>query len=221
MIKVSEAVYEWIQRSPFLVEVLNQGLINYSALARKMIPDLSKRLGKEVGEGAVVMALRRLPATPWQASERQLRQFFKRISDVSVRSNLLAYTYRNSETLLEKQGQLLQWIGGYPNLFYTFSQGITETTVLISSVFSEEVERIFEYERLLDRSSSLSSLSLMLPEENRQIYGVYYYILRELAWRGINIVELISTSHEFTTIVEDKDLEKTFKVLMQLRTTAW
>lgn len=199
------------------MEALQLGLVNHSALARQMIPELSKRLGKEVKEGAIVMALKRMPSEPGQASDRQLRQFFQKLSDVSVRSNVVAFTYKNSDTLVTKQGQLLQRIGEFSNLFYTFSHGITETTILISSVLSGEIDSLFMKEDLLDKSESLSALSLMLPEENRQIHGVYYYILRELAWRGINIVELISTSNEFSIIVEDHDLEKSFKVLMELR----
>ncbi len=57
----------------------------------------------------------------------------------------------------------------------------------------------------------------MLPTENRNLYGVYYYILKDLAWQGINLVELISTSNEFTLIVSDEDLDHAFSVIMGLR----
>jgi hypothetical protein len=41
--------------------------------------------------------------------------------------------------------------------------------------------------------------------------------LREFAWNGINLVEVISTSNEFTLVVSTKDLDAAFKVLSTLR----
>jgi hypothetical protein len=49
------------------------------------------------------------------------------------------------------------------------------------------------------------------------VAGFYYYILKQLAWDGINIVEIISTSSEFTLIVAMEDIDKTFSVLMKLK----
>jgi hypothetical protein len=49
------------------------------------------------------------------------------------------------------------------------------------------------------------------------LYGFYYFILREFAWNGINLVEVISTSNEFTLVVSTKDLDAAFKVLSTLR----
>ncbi len=217
MVKVSDVVRDLIARSPFLTEALDQGLINHSALARQLLPRIQKMLGKEVREGAVVMAIKRLPATGLSTPGQRLRAFFRQLSDISVRSNLLAYTFRNSDTLLAKQARLLERIGEFPNLFYTFSHGVGETTILLSEVLGEEMDVLFAREQLLDMARDLSAVTLLLPEENRQIYGIYYFILRELAWRGINMVELISTSNEFTIIIQEADLERSFQVLMALR----
>jgi len=60
---------------------------------------------------------------------------------------------------------------------------------------------------------TMASISLMLPVENRSLYGIYYYILKDLAWYGINLIELISTSNEFTIIVHQENLEQAFSVL--------
>ena len=59
----------------------------------------------------------------------------------------------------------------------------------------------------------------MLPDENQMIYGIYYYILKDLAWFGINLAEVISTSNEFTLIVDAEDLDQTFSILMKLKGT--
>ncbi len=217
MIKIADVVGGLIQRSPFLEEALQEGLINVSALARQLQPEVERQLGKTVKEGAIVMAIHRLPPTPGHSIDRNLRRFFQQLSDISVRSNLVDYTFRNSETLPGRQALLLGRIDQYPNAFYTFSRGISETTIIATDQLAGAVEELFAEEQLLDKETNLSSITLMLPAENRSLYGIYYYVLKALAWEGINLVELISTSNEFSIILSDADLDRAFAILMQLR----
>ncbi len=218
MIKIAEVVEQLVRQSPFISEAINDGLINVSALARRLQADVEKQLGKSVKSGAIIMAINRLQTGELMFIEKNIRLFFQQLSDISVRSNLSDYTFQNSDTLLQKQVRLLDMISrDFPNAFYSFSQGVGETTIIITNSLDEQVDLIFEGENQLDKESQLSAITLMLPTENRNLYGVYYYILKDLAWQGINLVELISTSNEFTLIVSDEDLDHAFSVIMGLR----
>jgi len=214
MLKISTVVQQEVEASPFYSEGLKEGLINVSALARKIQARVEKRLGKPVRESTIVMAINRLPLGELVFVERQLRQFFKKVSDISVRSNLVDYTFRNSNAMLDGLPKLLAVIQNkYPTTFYSFSQGLTETTIVSTNAIQKEIDYLFHQEALLDKKENLSGITLLLPKENRSIFGVYYFILKELAWKGINLIELISTSNEFTVIIHDSDLKKTFEVL--------
>ena len=50
-----------INRSPFLREAMSENLINISSLARKLRPEIEEIYKKEVNEGAIVMAIKRMP----------------------------------------------------------------------------------------------------------------------------------------------------------------
>lgn len=217
MVTVTEVVERLVARSAFLTEAMAEGLINVSALARRLRPEVEQRLGKPVKAGAIVMAISRMQPGALAYVDKELRAFFRRLSDLSVRSNLSVYTFANSETLLRRQAALLAHISGQPKGFFTFSQGVAEATLIVDQASAGDLEARFAEERLLDKEEELSALTLMLPVENRSLYGVYYYILKELAWNGINLVELISTSNEFTIIVRNADLEPAFSTLVQLR----
>lgn len=217
MVKISTIVEEVILASPFLSEALEEGLINASALARKIEPEVSNRLGKAINTGAIIMAIKRMTFGELIHTDKLLVSFFKKLSDISVRSNLIAYTYNNSSSLLEKQARLLDNIRKYPKGFCTLSQGVSETTIIIPEMFDQDIQQLFYDETLLDRKDKLSAITLMLPTENRSLYGIYYYILKELAYHGINMVELISTSNEFTIIVGKDDLNQSFSILNNLR----
>lgn len=217
MIKISEHVARIINRSPFLTEALAEGLVNVSSLARKIHPEVEQAVGKAITNSAIVMAINRMPSTDLVMLEKNLRQFFRKMTDISVRSGLLDYTFLNSETLLSKQVELLKAISEQAKVFYSFSQGVSETTIVISEGMGKKLEEIFYTEKMLVKEKELSSISLMLPEGNQFIYGVYYYILKELALNGINLVEMISTSNEYTIVVGNKDLDNAFSLLMGLR----
>ena len=104
-----------------------------------------------------------------------------------------------------------------PKSFHSISQGVTETTILVDESLEKDLIHIFRKEKCIERERDLTVLTFLLPAENRVLYGFYYFILREFAWNGINLVEVISTSNEFTLVVSTKDLEAAFKVLSTLR----
>jgi aspartokinase len=217
MVTISESVGDIVSRKPFLEEALASGLINLSSLAREIQPEISHRLERTIKHGAIVMALKRLkPAINFQINLR-IKKVVELLGDITVRSNLADYTFRNSDTLTECQTELLKIISKRKDIFYAFSQGIYETTLILSDVVGNEIASIFEKEILTFKISNLSSITIKLPEENNQVFGVYYHILKKLAYEGINILEIVSTTHEFTIIVNDADVDAAFSVLKRLK----
>ncbi len=216
MIPVSEAVRGMVRETPFLEELLEEGLINYSSLARKFRPVISERLRKDVSEGAIVMALKRMPpAGP--AMQHKLKAFLRNLGDMVTRTNLMDFTFRNSPTLLENHARFLQSLGREREIFCTFSQGVHETTIIIGHRGAPMMQTWFKEEKLLSRKTGLSSVTIRLPAENTEISGFYYFILRQLAWEGVNITEVISTTNEFTIVVSEKEIKKAFSILLSLK----
>lgn len=214
---VSDTVSEIVSRKPFLEEALASGLINLSSLARDIYPEVSQRMDKDVKHGAVVMALKRLkPDVNYQINER-IKKVVDLMGDITVRSNLADFTFRNSDSLTTNQTRLLEIISKRKEIFYAFSQGIYETTIILSNLIEDEVNEIFKDEFLTFKIANLSSITIKLPEENTSVFGVYYHILKKLAYEGINILEIVSTTHEFTVIVNDNDVDAAFSVLKRLK----
>lgn len=217
MKKLAEIVEEEIKRSPFLMESLREGLINISALARKIQKPVEKTIGKGVQTSAIIMSINRLPIQVEQKQEANLVRFISKLRDVRVRSNIVDYTFVSSGTLIHAQTSLLLRAAELPKSFHSISQGVTETTILVDESLEKDLIHIFRKEKCIERERDLTVLTFLLPAENRVLYGFYYFILREFAWNGINLVEVISTSNEFTLVVSTKDLDAAFKVLSTLR----
>ena len=100
--------------------------------------------------------------------------------------------------------------------FYTVSRGISETTLIVNSKLGLILEANFKANKLLTKTDGLSAITMKLPEENVKTEGIYYFILKQLAWHNISLEEVISTTNEFTIVVDSKMISKAFSVLTDL-----
>lgn len=214
---IQEAVETTIRKTPFIEEALNEKLINVSSLARVILPEVSQLLKKEVKVGAVMMAINRLSP----ASELRIRKNIKKLAlnlgDVIVRSDLCDFTFKNSPTLFKSIASILEEAGGNNDLFLTVSQGIFETNIVASNRIKNEIKETFQEEELINNLVDLASITIKLPKENMEQSGVYYFLLKQLAWANIVVQEVISTTHEMTVVVKETDVNQSFAILMDLK----
>jgi hypothetical protein len=56
-----------------------------------------------------------------------------------------------------------------------------------------------------------------LPSDNIAVPGIYYFIFQRLAWEGVIINEVISTSNEFTILVSEAEVDVAFRVIKDLK----
>lgn len=215
MITVAEKVEEIVRASPFLEEALLEGLLNISALARRIKPQIEADLYKEVSLPSIIMALKRLSEKLEKKAE--LREaVMKNVKDLVVRANLVEFTFSKEEEVMERYRRLLEETGGGVDYFLTFTQGVFESTLIVSKQLEEKVEEIFSGVRLILKVTDLSAITIKLVEKNIEIPGVYYSILKQLAWYNINVVEVVSTANEFSLILRNSDIDNAFSVLMKL-----
>lgn len=217
MNSIGKITEELINKSPFLREAMTDDLINISALARKLKPEIEEVTGKEVKEGAIVMAIKRMTPGLYHRLNVKITNVMGELGDFLVRSNLSDFTFENSESLKTKQADLIHEINKENDSFFTLCKGVSETTFIVNTQHDDLIKRMFNGEKLKSHTQDLASVTVKLPVVNTEIYGIYYYILKHLAWEGINIVELVSTSNEFTIVVKQDDVDKAFKILMQIK----
>ena len=101
--------------------------------------------------------------------------------------------------------------------FYTSSRGVNECNVVVSGNLAELVESCFSSETCIHKETELSSISVKLPIENVSVPGIYYFVFQRLSWEGINIYEVISTSNEFTILVNEEQVDKAFRIIKDLK----
>lgn len=218
MVTIQQAVNNWVNTKSFLVESLQDGLINLSSLARQMQPEIEQELAKRVKPGAIVMALRRYQPGKLSTIRIKAGQLIQKINNIIVRSGISVFTFANSATLNNRLRQLTNSFDLQKELFFTFSYGVFETTIIVNSRATAQVQALLTEETLVAEQDDLSCITLYLPGENTSIAGYYYSILRVIAWEGINIEEVLSTTNEFSLIILNKDVDKAFSALSKYKT---
>ena len=207
MVSISHVVEDIVKHRPYLSESLAAGIINVSSLARQLQPDVERALQKGVNTGAIVMALNRLAPYLQVREQVQLNKLL---------SNMCDYTFKNSPTLLDCHIEVLKNLVKNDEIFYTMVQGVFETNLVISDTMEELIADYFKDELCLFKKNGLSSVTLKLPKGNSMQAGFYYTIMKELSWEGINLTEVISSTNEFTVVVDNALIDKTFVVLKNI-----
>lgn len=218
MISVAQITKEIIEKSPFIEEALYENLINVSSLARRIKPEIEKRVHKKINVASIVMAINRMAIDSRYKMIKTLQNYLTGIGEITIRDKISVFTFSNSITLSKVQSKLMEKSKLKTDAVCTFSQGISERTVIINEQLKKDLAEIFETENLISMKENQASITIRLPHNNTAYAGIYYFILKQLAWKNISITEVISTTNEFTMVVDNNDVMACFQILMDLKT---
>ncbi|KGO90328.1 hypothetical protein [Flavobacterium suncheonense] len=214
---ISSVVENYIKNKPFLLNGLSLGIVNLTSLARVMQPELEQEMDKEVKQGAIVMALKRLSEELEFKLNHKVERVLKNLGEITVRSSLVDYNFTINPRVLSRQAEFISEISNLPDVFYTSSRGVNETNIIVSDSVSHIMDKHFADEKWLQKVDKLASVTVKLPKDNVGVPGLFYYVFQRLAWEGINICEVISTNFEFTIIVSEEQVDLAFKVIKDLK----
>lgn len=214
MITVPEGTRKILERSRYLSEAMSKGLLNYSALARYIRPELEEMLFKDVSESSIIMALKRLE--PYFKPKFKAIDVFKTAPEMIVRSNLEELTMINSLELSEQLPKVFELYQTHSKYFFTVTGGVSETTIIASEGLFNDIKKIIKKESIVSEFRQLSSITIRLPNEVTDTPGIFYFFLKSLAWEGINVMEVVSTNLELTLILADAEVNRAFAILKSL-----
>jgi len=214
---ISNCVEDILITQPYLEEALSRNIINFSALAIELVEPVSKMLKKDVKPGAIMMALRRYNPPVTLGNSIKMKRMIQNLGDITVRSNLSDFTVKNSTTLINNHAKILERINKEDKLFYAFTRGIHESNIVVSSSLNDFVKNHLKNETFIAVQENLSAISINLPQDNSKIAGLYYHFFKRLAWEGIVLYEVLSTTNEFTILVEDEFVDKAFTAIKRVK----
>jgi aspartokinase len=194
---ISELVWLYVKRRPFLKEVLRENIVNYSALARKISLDA---FGDLEHEAAVKMALIRL-SSKMENIETDLEE---KILTLLKRSSMVIKS-KVAVVITTKQLEEVKPL--------SFAQSGRHLTYIIEQ---RKLEILPKRKNIYKIEENLNLITIESPEELEDVPGVISYILGALASEGINVVEFISCYTDTLLVVKQADTESAYRILSRI-----
>lgn len=196
MESASELVWLYVKQRPFLKEMMRQGIVNYSALARKVSADA---FGGRASQNALKMALIRLGAKIGAQEadlEGKILSLLKK-SSMAVRSKVAV-------VISKKDIEGLR--------FLSQANSGRNVTYIVEERELEKIPR----KSLWKVEENLNLVVIESPEELEETPGVIAHILGALASEGVNVVEFISCYTDTLLVLRQSDTQKAYRILSHL-----
>jgi len=203
MIKISTIVQNIMENDDLVKSLASRGLLNYMAYARDIQKEVEDKAMKPVQLGSITAAVTRYVSDlkPIDLpSEKDIQQ-------ISVQTNLEGVTYERSEEVSQKIQSIYNNIKVNNKTYITITQGINEITIIaekeIIDIFREKMKNHTTIYDITD----IIGITVKFGIKFMSIPNLFYLLIRKLALKNINIVEIVSTATELTFIINKPNLQ--------------
>ena len=203
MVSITKDTWDYITLHPTIRDCLEYGVINYSALARKISGELN--IGEEK---AVAVACRRY-RRGGKIREVEILKVLER-SEIGIRTGMAIIIARNGWHQFSELGKAMQSINLERSLKVV--KGSSATTIIVEEVFLDPLKRMIGRD-IMKVQGSLAQITITSPEEIEEVPGVASYLLSSLSGAGINVMEVMSCFTDTILILEEGDVSRGFEIL--------
>ena len=204
---VSQAVKRILNNDHIAKEAMEDGLLNFSAYAKRIKPQIDEWLFKDVTHGSIVVALSRMQEEVKEQAKRESLVIY----DISLQTNIVERIFKNEIDAQQALHSLSndRESGG----FFVIMQGFREITLLCRA--SDLSPLSFTPVKSLD---NLSAITIRLDGTVIDQPNIFYRIMKPLIAQSINIIEIITGLGEVTFVIRQEDTKTAFDALESLRT---
>jgi len=188
-IPISKQVKIYIERKPYILEAVEQNIVNYSALAREISKDLNLK-NKDTVKAALIRFGEKDREIKRKAQEKTIE--ILRGANFSIK-NKIAALHHNSFVDV-KAVAYSKTPSGY--MFF----------------LDEDIARKSNFKKI---EYNLAILHLKSSEEIEHTPGVIAFILSALASEGINVSHFMSCREDTFIVVKEYDAPLAFRILAQ------
>jgi len=214
----AQLVKEEINSSIFIKETLKKGLINYSELARQLLPKIKKQ-NKKANFASVLISLQRYQEEI-SKTKSDLDSFLERVLpelELIIKNKIITLSFeRNKKVMgmLNNISKEIRWDSG--DIMF-FIQGTREVTVIIDRKNEKKFNKLKS--QLLERKDNLATLSVREPigeVYSKEIVGFLALLTATLADNNINIYEIATTFKQEIFVIHERDLTKAYDAFERL-----
>lgn len=212
MHKISVIVEKILVKDLFIVNLASRDLLNYSAYAKYIRSQVEDEAKREVSVNTIATAISRVISS----QPTNINKLSSYIQDVTVHNDIAEVTYTKNPKILEEVHKLYKHVNSKGYKLYTITQGVSEITIIgnkkIVDVFLENLDNT----KILLNKDGLIGITIKFDMSLTYISNFIFSIVRLLALKNINIVEIVSTTTELTLIIDSNDVQVTMEQLQKI-----
>jgi len=215
--KTAELVREAIKSSLFINETLKNGLINYSALTRVLLPKIQEKNPKANFQSVLITIQRYYDEVKGKKIVKEFKEILKD-SELLMKNQIVSITFERNKFVMDKINKISKNIRWDMGDILFFTQGNSEITLVIDKKNKLKLNIIKEY--ILEEKDNLSILSLREPEKlkaySKNVQGFLALLTSALSDSHVNIYDISSTYKQIIFVIEEKYLTKAYETLNKL-----
>lgn len=206
---ITKVTEKYVNEHPSIKDCLRKGMINYSALTRKIAEDLNLDLKKNFD--AILIACRRYfrKVKKEDILEKKIIDILRQ-SKLEVKNKIIVVVVEK-DIYFNHLIELHKEVKKKAEIFHIIEGSKTITLITIDE-FLEHIKRLFK-NKILRVTENLAEINLKSSEELEKTPGVIAYLTTLLAENGINIVETMSTWTDTLFVISENDIAKVMGIL--------
>jgi hypothetical protein len=206
---IADKTRKYIDTHPAIRDCVAFGVINYTALSR--------RIREELGEGsedAILAACRRHAGSlRGTAREREIIKLLRE-SRLEMKSDIIAITARNDWSILSNLDSITKEMIRKRAVIQII-QGASGITIITDELLYPKIVTIVGRENIIKVREGLVELSVRSPERIGEISGIVAYLASAVAGEGINAVEMVSCHMDTIFLFEERDAFRAYDILSE------
>jgi len=210
VISVPEVVREVITRNRSIYDCMKMDLINYTALAVKIQPEIEKILGNSVNLNTIVVAIKRY-ADSFETKEEMKEESVLKNARLSLTDGIMDVRFSVKDSNEMDPMSILDKFSKVTNdyEFFRLSDSfrfLTEDMDDIRRIFSDVSERDDMF------STGLAKIRISIPSSQNQS-DVVSYVAEVLHANGVELVNAFFSQDSITIILNERDSSRAYDIL--------
>ena len=207
-VSVPEVVREIITRNRSVYDCMKMDLINYTALAVKIQPDVEKTLGNSVNLNTIVVAIKRY-ADSFDAKEDVAEDAVLKDARLTLTDGIMGLSWNMTEAGDEMAKMLNEFHKEFTDSeFFRFGDSFR--------ILTEDSDRVRRHFQSLPRenqfNSGLAKIKVAVPEGHSRS-DVMAFVTEILHYNGIDMADALFTQDGLVIVLKEEDAPKAYEKL--------
>ncbi len=210
-LSVPEAVRDIITKNRSIYDCMKMDVINYTALAVKIQPEVERQLGNPVNLNTIVVAIKRY-ADSFSEKEDVKAESVLKNARLSLTDGILDIRFSTNDIDKKEAASLLSKFEQYDSDYEFFR--LADSTFRVLTEDLVDIRRMFESFPAAKNffSSGLAKIKIRIPQNQNRSDAVSY-VAELLHNNGIEMQNAFFSQDDIILVLKEEDASKAYEVL--------